>query len=253
MRHLREEQQQASHAAATFAQRSKPGTQQPIQPEVASRRDPEHGNREQHHEYVAPLPLVRSVGQSEHQLGGLADRDQRAQAAEESQAQAQEDPGLSAPDHVPEPADVGLYDVVDEYAVQLCRPAYRNVYLGAGIRPYDVGLKQFVRVVRDGGLFLDKEAQTTFRKVVPATEVGRHLPPELREEEVAQSDARYRDGDHGDSPLQTRRGVNTLPRPLRIPAVSRAHLSHFDTPFRGVLMSGPLLRRCLDPPSSSTG
>ena len=73
------------------------------------------------------------------------------------------------------------------------------------------------------------------REVVAATELGRYLPPELREEEVAQPDARYRDGDHGDGPLQTRRGVNTLPRPLSL--FCRAHLSHLETPFRGMSIS----------------
>jgi hypothetical protein len=50
---------------------------------------------------------------------------------------------------------------------------------------------------------LEKEAQSAGRKVVSATEVGRQFPPELREEEVPQPNARYRDSDYGDAAFQT--------------------------------------------------
>src|SRR4028118_2350220 len=91
-----EQQQQASHAAATFAQRFEPRTQQPIQSEVPSWREPEHGDREQHHEYVAPLPLVRGVGEADHQLHGHTDGRPTAQPAEKTHAPPQRDPGPGA-------------------------------------------------------------------------------------------------------------------------------------------------------------
>src|SRR4028118_1696698 len=179
-----EQQQQASHATATFAQRFEPGTQQAIQSEVPSWREPEHGDREQHHEDVAPLPLVRGVGEADHQLHGHTDGRQSAQAAEKTQAHAQEDPGLGAPDHVPKPVDVGLHDVLDERRVQLRRPPYRNAQLRPGARPHDLGLQQFIGRVRLLDRVIEKETQTTTREAVPASELGRQLPPERRKEEA---------------------------------------------------------------------